>query len=97
MTKTCQITKVLWTGRDGGAVMNVLVDVVPYRVVASADVMPREPIVGEIWDIDGVIRTHHEFGRQVHASRAILTKPSGRLIISFLKGRNCPGIGSARG
>lgn len=96
MTKTCQVTKVLWAGRDGGTVMNVLVENDPYRVVARADVMPREPVVGEIWDIDGAVRVNDQYGRQVHASRAILAKPSGRLILSFLKGNNCPGIGAAK-
>jgi exodeoxyribonuclease V alpha subunit len=96
VTKTCQVTKVLWAGRDGGTVMNVLVENDPYRVVAGADVMPREPVVGEIWDIDGTVRVNHQYGRQVHASRAILAKPSGRLILSFLKGNNCPGIGAAK-
>tara|TARA_R110002049_G_scaffold191082_2_gene360005 strand:+ start:5150 stop:7213 length:2064 start_codon:yes stop_codon:yes gene_type:complete len=96
MTKSCQVTKVLWAGRKGGAVFNVLVGDAIYRIVGSADVVPREPVIGEIWDIDGTVRTHHIHGRQVHAQKATLTRPSGRMIISFLKGKNCPGVGQAK-
>lgn len=96
MTRTCEITKVLWAGRDGGAVMTVLNEDAPFRVVASANVMPRAPLPGEIWTIDGTIRTHPCFGRQVVASRALLARPSGRMILGFLKGPACPGIGVAK-
>ncbi|MCO8146894.1 ATP-dependent RecD-like DNA helicase [Rhodovulum tesquicola] len=76
--------------------MNVVADDSTFRVVADASVMPRGPLVGEIWDIGGRIRKHPRFGPQVHASSAVLTKPSGRLVVSFLKGNSCPGIGAAK-
>jgi exodeoxyribonuclease V alpha subunit len=96
MTKACEVTKVLWAGRKGGAVLHVLAENKPFRVVADASVMPREPVPGETWAIDGWIRVHPAYGRQVEARRATLSRPSGRMILGFLKGPACPGIGETK-
>lgn len=96
MTKTCEVTKVLWAGREGGAVLQVLAENKPFRVIADASVMPREPVPGETWAIDGWIRIHPVYGQQVEARHATLSRPSGRMILGFLKGPACHGIGEAK-
>ncbi|MCA2008527.1 AAA family ATPase [Tritonibacter mobilis] len=96
MTKICVIQKVLWTGHGGGAVMNVLADGEIYRAVAGASVLPRAPVTGECWELSGVIKIHPKHGQQVQVKRAVLTKPAGKMVLSFLRGANCPGIGRAK-
>lgn len=96
MTKTCEVTAVHWAGSTGGAVFTVQADEASHRVFAPASVMPRPPVRGEIWTIDGTIKNHPRYGLQVEATRALLSRPSGRMVLSFLKGPACPGIGSAK-
>ncbi|MQY42795.1 AAA family ATPase [Epibacterium sp. SM1969] len=96
MTKICEIQKVLWAGQCGGAVMNVLVDGEVYRAVSRASVLPRMPVPGECWQFSGVVQNHPKYGRQVQVQHAVLSKPAGRMVLSFLEGPNCPGIGRAK-
>jgi len=91
------VESILWQSGKGGAVFNALTaDGRRHRILTSSRVMGRPPIVGEVWDVDGVIRQHPVHGPQVVARSAILRKPSGRLIIQALRSPNFPGIGIAR-
>lgn len=54
------------------------------RVVAGTQALPRPPVVGEIWTVDGDYREHPKYGRQLHATRASYTPPRGRLIVGYL-------------
>ncbi|GFO53522.1 hypothetical protein GMSM_05290 [Geomonas sp. Red276] len=89
------IENILWEGPRGGAIFNATAaDGKKHRIVANAQVMPRSPRTGEIWDINGVIRLDASHGPQVIADKAILCKPSGRLIIRTISGSNLfPDIG----
>jgi len=89
------VESVLWEGPYGGAIFNASTSTGSrYRIVAAAEVMPRPPVVGEVWAVNGVQKKHPQYGTQVHADRARLCKPSGRLIVQTLTGsRSFPGIG----
>ena len=54
------------------------------RVVASPKALPRVPVVGESWLVEGHISHHAQFGPQVQAKSCRYTLPRGRLIIQFL-------------
>ncbi len=92
------VDTILWQGRHGGAVFNAhTLNGKRYRIVAGVEVMPRLPVCGEVWDIDGALRQHAVYGEQVEARSAILRKPSGRLIIQVITGsRAFPGIGEVK-
>lgn len=92
------VESILWQGRHGGAVFNACtIDGTHHRIVAGAEVMSRPPVVGEVWEIEGVIRQHSVHGRQVQVRSAALQKPSGRLVVAVLAGSpDFPGIGAAR-
>ena len=89
------IENILWEGSRGGSIFNaVAVDGRKHRFVADAKVMPRPPRTGETWEINGVIRKDDTHGPQVIADKAILCKPSGRLIIRTISGSKLfPDIG----
>lgn len=92
------VDSVLWQGRRGGALFNAIsTDGTCYRIVAGPEVMPRPPVVGEAWDIEGVMRRHAVHGQQVEARKAMLRAPSGRFIVRVISSsRSFPGIGTAR-
>lgn len=94
MSRRCTVVNVAWAGSRGGGIFSVVDDTGRrWRVVCSAPVMPRAPVNREIWEIAGVVRQHPVHGPQVEAERAILCRPSGRLIVAFLESAACPGIG----
>ena len=67
------------------------------RFVANADVLPRTPVAGEVWQIGGMQRRHKAYGLQVHVNEAALLRPSGRLIVRTLSASpKFPGIGEKR-
>lgn len=67
------------------------------RVVAGKQALPRPPVVGEIWTVDGDYREHPKYGRQLHATRASYTPPRGRLIVGYLAGHpDFAGIGETK-
>jgi len=67
-----------------------------HRFVADYRVMPRPPYPGEVWDIIGTPARHHQYGLQIHLSKAVLKRPSGRLIIRTISDSKLfPGIGVA--
>jgi exodeoxyribonuclease V alpha subunit len=92
------VSEILSSGNHGGAIFFGLCEEAhTHRFVASADVMPRAPVAGETWLIDGVIKLHPKYGRQVELRSAFLQRPSGRLLVSALsKSRSFPGIGTVR-
>lgn len=80
--RTVVVDNVLWSGPRGGAVFSGLTDDEKrLRIVAAADVMPRPPVSGEVWDIDGPVWKHPVHGKQVRVRKALLKRPSGRLIM----------------
>lgn len=54
------------------------------RVVAGPRSLPRQPAIGEAWEIIGDFREHPRFGRQLYAKRGTYSAPKGRLIINYL-------------
>ncbi|KAF1075462.1 AAA family ATPase [Halodesulfovibrio sp. MK-HDV] len=67
---------VIFSGRspDGNSV----------RVVAGKNIMPRPPVVGELWDIAGKFREHSKYGWQLYAQHARYVVPKGRLLVRYL-------------
>lgn len=92
------INNILSMGALGGAIFNGTTENGSnHRFVASHKAMPRAPISGEVWQIEGVQRQHPEYGLQVMVQKALLQRPSGRLIIATIaKSGNFPGIGDTR-
>jgi exodeoxyribonuclease V alpha subunit len=92
------IERIVAARSDGAAIFHVRrYDGSSLRVVAARNVMPRAPLAGEIWSVDGQVRRHREYGNQLHAEAAELVRPSGRLIIQYLaRGTRFAGIGQAR-
>jgi len=96
--KLVTVTKVLSIGAQGGAIFNgTAEDGTSHRFVAPWNVMPRAPISGETWNIEGVQRRHPDFGLQVEAQKASLQRPSGRLVITMIaQSSSFPGIGETK-
>lgn len=67
------------------------------RFIDREQVLGREPVVGEIWEITGQWQRHPQHGRQVVMSQAWPVRPSGRLFIQTVSGgKSFPGIGAAK-
>ena len=54
------------------------------RVVAGPRCLPRQPAIGEVWEITGNFREHPRYGCQLYAKRGSYSMPKGRLIVSYL-------------
>lgn len=65
------------------------------RVKASAKVMLGQPVVGDIWDVQGSLIAHPTYGLQIDATKATRKMPTGKLITNFLAG-HAPGVGPER-
>ena len=89
------VEEILWQGLRGGAIFRAVTgDGKKHRIVAWDEVMPRPPVLGETWDINGVVRRNPEHGPQVEADYAALRKPSGRLIVNAIINSSAfPGVG----
>ncbi|ODU80261.1 MAG: hypothetical protein ABT14_19030 [Pelagibacterium sp. SCN 63-17] len=97
MTGSFSVETVHWTGQHGGAIFTGrATDGRRMRIVANVDAMPRPPRPGEVWGLLGAVVDHPEHGRQLKASSATLERPTGDLIIDFLCGPHCPGIGRVK-
>ncbi len=96
--KLVTVQKVIYAGKHGGGVFRgISEDLIEYRFIGNAMVLPRPPIDGEVWLVNGFIRKHPTHGKQVEIEWAKLEKPSGRLIIhAIAKSRLFPGIGINR-
>lgn len=92
------VSKVLSVGLQGGAIFNgTAEDGTNHRFIAPWNVMPRAPIPGESWNIEGVQQRHPEYGVQVEARKASLQRPSGRLVVAMItRSPNFPGIGETK-
>lgn len=67
------------------------------RFVDREQVLGREPVVGETWEITGQWQVHPQHGRQVIMTQAWPVRPSGRLFIQTVSGgKSFPGIGAAK-
>lgn len=88
----------VWPGRQGGAVFTGQDEHgTLHRVMAEASVLHRPPGLGERWDVAGFIRVHPKYGPQIHAKRAVPTRPKGELLRRFLaQNRAFQGVGDAR-
>lgn len=95
---TVVVNDILWSGSTGGTIFHATgVDGRKNRIIASRDVMPRPPVPGEVWAIDGKKYDHPDYGLQYRATEACLNRPSGRLIIQVMSNSpNFPGIGERR-
>lgn len=98
MTKIVIVENVLWSSNYGGSIFSgTIQDGSRHRFVSSNTAMPRTPIPGEIWEITGTIKNHPKHGEQVTTQKALLMRPSGRLITNLLiKSTFFPGIGKAK-
>jgi exodeoxyribonuclease V alpha subunit len=65
------------------------------RVKASAKVMLGQPVVGDVWDVQGSLIDTPAYGLQIDATRATRKMPTGKLITNFLAG-HAPGVGPER-
>ena len=93
MTQTIVIENVLSTSQRGFVFNATATDGRRWRLVADRTAMPRAPVFGEIWVVEGKVRKHERYGRQVVVSSASLTRASGRLIVRLLQGPDFPDIG----
>lgn len=92
------VTSITFSGADGGSIFHGETDAAEkFKLVASSRVMPRVPVAGETWLIEGFIRKHAKYGPQVHVQKALLKQPSGRLIVSTIaNSKFFPDIGKKR-
>lgn len=82
---TLAVRRVLSTTEWGGAVFSGTTESgQSLRVVASHKALPRVPVVGESWLVEGQVSNHAKFGPQVQAKSCRYTLPRGRLIVRFL-------------
>lgn len=99
MSQTVIVETILSEGQYGGAIFSAstVAGGKKHRFIASAEVMPRAPLLGEVWEIGGTIKKHPQHGPQVEAQTALLMRPSGRLIVQTLaRSKKFPGIGEAK-
>jgi exodeoxyribonuclease V alpha subunit len=79
------VREVLGTTFRGGAVFTgTTEDDVALRVVATPEVLPRCPAVGEVWIVAGEVEHHARYGEQFLASECRYAVPTGRLLIRYL-------------
>lgn len=57
--------------------------------------LPRPPMVGETWHIQGTLSHHPVHGEQVDVQTMSLARPEGELLARLLAGTRFPGIGTA--
>ena len=92
------VQRLSYASADGSAVFAGVTEAGErVRVVASKRALPRTPVVGEVWQVDGTLRVHQKYGEQLQASHGAFTPPKGRLLISYLAGNpDFAGIGPAK-
>ena len=54
------------------------------RCIAAANHIFRAPGVGELWEVEGEMQSHTEYGDQLKVEHALPVVPKGRLIVSYL-------------
>jgi len=79
------VREVLGTTFRGGAVFTGTTEAdLAVRVVATPEVLPRCPAIGEIWTVTGEVEQHPRYGKQLLASECRYEVPAGRLLIRYL-------------
>ena len=100
MPETVSITVSALThlASNGSAIFSGLnADGMRIRVVAGTRSLPRQPLIGEAWEITGDFREHLKYGRQLYATRGHYSIPKGRLIINYLASHpDFAGIGEGK-
>lgn len=97
-TVAVTVSSLVFVGASGDAIFSGCdQDGRRVRVVAGKDALPRPPVVGEVWTVDGSYREHSKYGRQLYATRAGYTPPRGKLIVGYLTSHpNFVGIGESK-
>ncbi|WP_290922327.1 AAA family ATPase [Halodesulfovibrio sp.] len=84
-TVSLTVHSLLFQAVDGTAIFSGhLEDGKSIRVVARSGVLPRQPVVGELWEIAGHYREHQIYGQQLYASSGKNVVPKGALLIQYL-------------
>lgn len=65
------------------------------KIRAASKVLLGAPAVGEVWDVEGALRSTDRYGEQIEATSAVRRLPSGKLIRAYLA-THIPGIGAER-
>lgn len=88
------VEDVRYAGKYGGAVFSGRCSLNKrHRYIADYKVMPRPPVKGEVWRLGATVQNHTKYGLQYVSSKAILERPSGRLIIKAITNSHLfPGI-----
>lgn len=91
------IKEIIHEGRFGGAIFSATCEANKiHKIVANQKIIPRAPLIGEVWEVEGETRVDATYGPQIHLNRAVLKRPSGQLFIkSVSMSPLFPGIGSA--
>lgn len=80
----------------GGVFLGICENNQVHRLVANTTVLPRRPLVGEVWEVEGDPRVHSRYGLQIHLTRAVLKRPKGQFFIKTVTmSDRFPDIGSA--
>lgn len=97
-TVTVTVSSLVFVAASGAAIFSGRdPDGQRVRVVAGKRALPRPPVVGEVWTVDGTYREHPKYGKQLHATRAGYSPPRGRLIVGYLASHpDFAGIGEAK-
>lgn len=97
-TITITVSTLTHLARNGSAVFSGhCANGTRIRVVAGSRSLPRQPAIGEAWEITGDFREHPKFGRQLYAKRGSYSVPKGRLIINYLASHpDFTGIGEGK-
>lgn len=95
---TVTVSTLTFLGADGSAIFaGVGSDGCHIRVVAGMNTLPRQPLVGEIWEVAGQFREHPKYGWQLYARSGRYVVPHGRLLIRFLADNpDFAGIGESK-
>lgn len=65
-----------------------------FRVVAPYSAIPRLPVRGETWRVDGGYESHPKYGLQLRATRCQFVVPRGQLLVRYLsRSKSFPGVG----
>lgn len=92
------VCRVVYASPSGGAIfrLNQGGSHKSIRVVATYQIMPSPPVLGECWELTGDFRTDASFGRQFYATTAVRRIPTDEAIVDLI-GRHpaFPGMGRA--
>jgi len=92
------VKNILKAGKYGSAIFHAVCEEDKHhKIIGDFKMLPRIPLAGEVWYVDGEWRIHHKYGRQFHLTKAELKRPSGQLFVKIVTAAGrFPGIGAAR-